>query len=502
MTFITVLAACGGGNGGGSANPGTQAADYIKASNTELNDLFGNNIALSADGKTLAVGAPLEDSISTGVNGGQSNGALDSGAVYIYTLNSAGVWSQQAYVKASNAHFDDRFGISVALSADGNTLAVGAIFEDTASIGINQSQSTLNNFASNAGAAYVFTRSGSTWSQQAYVKSSDTTLADNFGIAVSLSNDGNTLAVGAYKESINLGSGLNNFFAAAGGVRVYVRSGVTWSQQAALFASNFDEGDNFGGSVVLSGDGNTLAVGAIGEDSNASGLNGNAFDNTALGAGAVYVFARSGNTWTQQKYIKASNTAGNNHFGYSLALSFNGNTLAVGAVDEDSDTRGVNGDQTNSGALGSGAVYVFVRTNSSFNGLVWSQQAYIKPSNTLAGESFGQALALSADGNILAVGAEGDASAATGINGNSANTSAPASGAVFSYVRTNTSWAPQRYIKATNTDAGDNFGTAVALSADGNTMAASALREASAATGINGNQADNNATDAGAVYVF
>ncbi len=137
-----------------------------------MNDLFGSSVALSADGSTLAVGAPDEASAATGIGGNQAdNSAPGAGAVYVFT-RSGTAWSQQAYVKASNTDADDRFGDSVALSADGSTLAVGAVVEASAATGIGGNQA--DNSAQDAGAVYVFTRSGTTWSQQAYVKASNT----------------------------------------------------------------------------------------------------------------------------------------------------------------------------------------------------------------------------------------------------------------------------------------------------------------------------------------
>ncbi len=100
-------------------------------------------------------------------------------------------------------------------------------------------------------------------------------------------------------------------------------------------------------------------MGANLEDSNAIGINGNQNDNSENGAGAVYVFTRSGTTWSQQAYIKASNTGANDEFGWSVALAADGNTLAVGAYQEDSNATGVNGNQNNNSASRAGAVYVF-----------------------------------------------------------------------------------------------------------------------------------------------
>jgi FG-GAP repeat len=458
---------------------------YGKASNTGAGDIFGYAVALSGD--TLAVGAYREASTATGVNGNQAdNSASYAGAVYVF-VRSGTTWTQQAYVKASNTEAYDAFGISVALSGD--TLAVGAHGEDSATTGVNSNQA--DNSAGNAGAVYVFVRSGTMWTQQAYVKASNTGVDDTFGYSVALSGD--TLAVGARYEasaatSIN-GTQSDNSASAAGAVYVFVRSGTAWTQQAYVKASNTGTGDEFGYSVALSGD--TLAVGARYEASTVTGVNGTQSDNSASAAGAVYVFVRSGTAWTQQAYVKASNTGAGDFFGNSVALS--GDTLAVGAYLEDSSTTGVNGTQSDNSASAAGAVYVFVRS-----GTTWTQQAYVKASNTGVGDLFGNSIALS--GDTLAVGARYEASPATGVNGNQSADSASAAGAVYVFVRSGATWTQQVYVKASNTGADDNFGFSVALSGD--TLAVGALYEASTATGVNGNQADNSASEAGVVYVF
>jgi ABC-type Fe2+-enterobactin transport system substrate-binding protein len=134
---------------------------------------------------------------------------------------------------------------------------------------------------------------------------------------------------------------------------------------------------------------------------------------------------------------------------------------------------------------------VFVRT-----GTTWTQQVYLKASNTGAHDLFGSSVSLS--GDSLAVGAREEASAATGVNGNQADNSAGGAGAVYVFVRTGTTWIQQAYVKASNR--GGNFGSSVSLS--GETLAVGAPDESSAATGVNGNQADNSASYAGAIYVF
>lgn len=498
-----------------------QSIAYIKASNTNSADYFGRSVAVSADGSTLAVGAPVEGSDANGVNddtlvGQADNSAWGAGAVYVFT-HTGNTWQQQAYIKASNTGPGDSFGSSVALSADGNTLAVGAPVEGSAATGVNDTLvGQANDSARGAGAVYVFTRVDTVWQQQAYIKASNTDSWDEFGGVVSLSADGNTLAVGADAEDsvINvvnapLMSQMDNSADYAGAVYIFTRVDTTWQQQAYIKASNAEVGDQFGWSVALSGDGNTLAVGAPFEDSAAAGVN-NTFveqaDNSASAAGAVYVFTRSNSTWQQQAYIKASTTDISDQFGWSVSLSIDGNTLAVGAPKEDSAARGVNDTltgQANNVDAEAGAAYVFARVNSS-----WQQQAYVKASNTDAGDLFGSSVALSSDGNTLAVGANIEASTALGVNdsiiGQPDNTS-PGAGAVYVFNRFSGAWQQQAYVKASNTEMADYFGGSVALSSDGNTLVIGAHLEDSAAVGINDTtigQVDYNASNSGAVYLY
>jgi hypothetical protein len=471
---------------------------YVKASNTGTSDNFGYSVALSSDGSTLAVGANQEGSNATGINGNQAdNSSLASGAVYVF-LRTGSTWTQEAYVKASNTGTNDQFGFSVALSSDGSTLAVGAYREASNATGVNGNQA--DNSASQSGAVYVFRRTGSTWAQEAYVKASNTGGSDQFGSSVALSSDGSTLAVGARGEASSAtgvdGNQADNSADNSGAV--YVSDAFRGpSLEQYLKASNTGGNDNFGVSVALSSDGSTLAVGAYREASNATGVDGNQADNSGRENGAVYVFRRTGSTWAQEAYIKASNSGTFDQFGWSLALSSDGSTLAVGASGEDSNATGVDGNQADNSASNSGAVYVFRHTGST-----WAQEAYIKASNSGAFDLFGWSLALSSDSSTLAVGAYGEASNATGVDGNQVDNSSLNSGAVYVFRRTGSTWAQEAYVKASNTGGGDQFGRRVALSSDGSTLAVGAYGEASNATGVNGNQVDNSAGNSGAVYVF
>ena len=394
---------------------------------------------------------------------------------------------QEAYAKASNPRLNAYFGTSVALSGD--TLAVGSYGESSAATGINGNPADAS--AGNAGAVYVYTRSGATWLQQAYVKASNTRPSAIFGYSIALSGD--TLAVGSYQESSGAtgvnGSQADTSAPNSGAVYVFTRSGTTWAQQAYVKASNTRPGALFGVAVALSGD--TLAVGSYNESSNATGINGNQADTSSASAGAVYVFTRSGAAWSQQAYVKASNTRAVASFGSSVALS--GDTLAVGSSNESSGATGIDGNQLDTSGPGAGAVYVFTRSVAA-----WSQQAYVKATNTRPSAQFGFSVALS--GDTLAVGASGEASNATGVNGNPGDTSAPNAGAAYVFTRSGTTWSRQAYIKASTTRMDANFGYAMALVGDA--LAVGSYGEASNAIGINGSQADTSAPNAGAAYVF
>ncbi len=404
-----------------------QQEAYIKASNTGAGDAFGLSVELSSDGNTLVVAAPEEDSGTSGINTTANEAATNAGAVYIFTRDGSN-WQQEAYIKAGNAGSGDRFGTSVSLSSNGNTLAVGARSEDSNTTGIN---STPNDFTTDSGAAYVFTRSGNTWVQRDYIKGSTTDFEDSFGSSISLNADGSVLAVGANSEDRNatgvdgVPPVLSSRMANSGAVYVFDRTIISWMQRAYIKAAQINVGDTFGSSVDLSADGTVLAISAGGEDSSTTGINTTP-DELAESSGAVYVFSDNGSNWSQQAYMKASNAGAFDFFGMSISLSADGNTLAVGAVGEDGSTSGINS-ASDEAASGAGAAYLFSRSGST-----WTEQAYIKASNTQAFDSFGQAVSLSADGNTLAVGAYAEDSATSGVNP-IPDENAPGSGAVFLY---------------------------------------------------------------------
>jgi hypothetical protein len=500
--------------------PGVQVRQiaYLKASNAEARDHFGCGgafdghagwgTAISGDGNTLVVGAPHEGSGSAGVNGNQQDeGADASGAAYVFIRNG-GRWTQQAYLKASNPHMGAEFGHAVAISGDGNTIAVSAFWEASAATGINGNQADRS--IPQAGAAYVFVRRGTTWTQQAYVKASNTGEAargdsfgdgDQFGASLALSDDGNTLAVGAISED---SSGINdnqadNSAESAGVVYVYNRTAARWAQTAFIKPANPDGvgagaggafGDMFGYSVSLSADGRTLAVGAFDEDGSATVINGPA-DNRKNAAGAAYVFVKPVNGfWMQQAYIHGHNVEAGDQFGVAVSISDDGNTLLVGSLDEDCLAAGVNPkepcDNDRAADISTGAAYVFVRSGTG-----WTQQAFLKPHNAAENDWFGSRLVLSGDGNTAAVPAPLE-------DGPGKKT--PESGAVYVFGRSGGTWRQQAYVKSDNIEAYDQFGGSVGLSRDGRTLVATALGEDG--RGGNAGPGDNSVEEAGAAYVM
>ena len=453
------------------------AVGYIKASNSDAEDYFGQSVALSGDGRTLVVGAETEDSNATGIDGDQANNSYSAaGAAYVFVQDDLGAWTQQAYIKAWNTDAGDRFGRSVTISDDGNTLAVGAFSE-----GGDASGSGGNDLDA-SGAVYVYERDMSgTWSPSTYLKASDAQSIGSFGIVVEISGDGQTLAVGATATG------------PTGAIYVYSRDASGWSEQVRLDAPD-DVNNLFGYHIAISDDGDTLVAGTPLQDSGIPGIGGDPSDVSAESSGAAYVYQRDEvGTWSQQAYIKASNPGELDHFS-EVALSGDGRTLAVGARRESSGATGIDGEQSDDSAELAGAVYLYSIDDTG----TWSQRAYIKASNTNPDDNFGISVALSDDGRTLAVGAFGESGDGAGNGGNQASNSLSSSGAVYIF-ENDGQWSQRNYIKASNTNAHDNFGIALALSDDGTTLAVAATAEsANAEFG----PLDNSAMWAGAVYLY
>jgi FG-GAP repeat len=519
LMAIAALAACGsgddtnsvdsgnaGGAGGGGSPAGViySAQAYLKAANATDHSFYGTAIAISGD--TVVVGAY-----------NQGTGANRPGGAYVLKRTGTS-WAQEAYLTASNAEHADRFGTSVSISGD--TIVVGAICESSSLTTIRAVTGFPdNNNSGCSGAAYVFKRTGTVWAQEAYLKASNANALNDpldptsgyltaveFGWSVAVSGD--TIVVGAINEASPLTTITNGAGAASldtsafgsGAAFVYKRSaGPAWAQQAYIKAPNAESSDGFGNSMALSGD--TLVIGASNEESNQTTItNVASANNSATGAGAAYVFSRTGNAWSFNSYLKAPNAEAADQFGYSLALS--GDTIVVGANLESSNQTTITNGTTasaNNGAASAGAAYVF-----RLSGGNWTNEAYLKPSNAHAGDQFGISVAIYSD--TIVVGAYAESSnQRTLSDGTTASSdhSAAAAGAAYVFKRTGATWAQEAYLKAPNADAGDQFGTSVGVYS--NTVVVGAPWEKSAQTTITNGitaSADNSLTGVGAAYVF
>ena len=401
---------------------------YIGSPNPGENHYFGSSLDISEN--TIVAGSSEEEN--------------RKGAVYIFTKETD-EWTQKARLEAPNSDNDDFFGSAVAISQE--TIVIGASGESSNYSGVLNGPSSGgfdDGSHDSSGAAYVFVKNGLEWEQQAYLKASNPDPNSFFGMAVDIDKD--TIVVGALWENYS-SQGLYNGEGylgyrdgghdSSGSAYVFVRNGSTWSQQAYLKSSNSDAGDNFGRSVAIWG--NTIVVGAPAEDSA-----GSKDDNSSPQSGAVYVFTREGNNWSEQAYLKAENIYSGIHFG--MAADIDNNMIAVGAPYE------------NSTFARSGKVYIF-----TYNETNWSQSTTSKAPNPNVDDFFGVSVDLKK--GCLLVGATGEDSNATGIGGNQLDDSYSISGAAYLFFRENdNTWNFDNYLKATNTEAGDMFGSNLAIS--------------------------------------
>ena len=370
----------------------------LLASDGAAMDAFGTSVSFSSDGNTALISATGDD----------DNGPY-SGSAYVF-VRSGEVWIEQDKLVASDGTENDSFGFSTALSSDGNTALVG-------------SYRSRNEVGDQEGAAYVFTRAEGTWSEQQRLTTPDVTYLDYFGASVALSSDGNTALVGGILDDNENGDN-------AGAAHIFTRSGGTWSEQQKLLASDGSSGDEFGQGVALSDDGNTALIGAKGNDN----------ENGSY-AGAVYVFTYSDGLWNEEKKLLAPNESSYSLFGYSIALSSDGNTALVGAPRDDN----VNGR--------AGGAYLFIRT-----GEVWNHQKRFIASDGDDQDQFGREVALSDDGNTALIGAY-----------NNSNESGNDAGAVFVFTRSGEMWSEQEKLIENSIGTSDDFGYAVAIDSMGDT---------------------------------
>jgi hypothetical protein len=395
---------------------GTWVQTKITASDGAKDDWFGSAVALSGDGGTALIsGTPL------------FTGGTD--AAYVYTRKSGVTWGDEQKLVAAGS---GRFGRSLAISDVGSVVLIGSTLDDIEG-------------KADQGAAYIFTRSVSTWTQQARLLAADGVANDSLGISAALSDNGQIAFVGTTQSDT---SGNEN----QGAVYAFTPTATAWAQAQKLTGACAPTA-SFGWANALSADGSTAIIGAPNAD-----LEG------VLDVGSAYIFTRSGSTWLPQARLVATDGAAKDTFGRAVAISADGSTVMVGAYGA-----------TVGGNLRQGAVYLFTRT-----GVTWAEtQKLTVPGG--ADDWFGIAMAFSGDGNTAFIGASG----ADGLAG-------IFQGAVYVATRSGATWTIQPTpLRASAPGAADFFGRSVAASQDGGTLLIGAY---GVAVGANASQ--------GAAYVF
>jgi len=379
---VAVVVALNSNDTGGSLSPGEATPTEIKltASDGTEHDYFAVGVATSGD--TIVVGAYWND------NGNITH----SGSAYVFARTGTATWTEQAKLTASDGAAEDEFGVSVAIAGD--TIVVGSWQDDG------------NNFTS-IGSAYVFTRTGTIWTEQAKLTASDGTAEDQFGVSVAIAGD--TIVVGAYLD--------DNNNVTSGSAYVYTSSGTSWTEQAKLMASESEGGDQFGWSVAIAND--TIVVGSPADDDN------------GIDSGSAFVFTRTGTSWTEQAKLLASDGAASDSFGISVAID--GDTIVAGAYLDDN----------NNGS--SGSAYIFIHT-----GTTWTEQAKLMANDGEEGDRFGISVAIA--GNTVVVGAYQDETD-NGID----------SGSAYIFTRTGSTWTEQVKLMASDGAEYDEFGNFVAV---------------------------------------
>ncbi len=412
---------------------------YVKASNTDPGDAFGRSVILSADGSTLAVSAPGEDSIATGVNGNQAdNSSTGSGAVYVFKRTGRS-WAQEAYLKGGVNHPGQAFGApldtnskTIALSADGNWLAVGAPAQGT----------TL----SHSGAVYLFRRDGATWTLATTLQNSTPSAEDQFGFSVDMSQDGRTLKVSSLKP---LDGGGDPF----GRTHIYTRPGDTWQHSATLapyFAGDqcptvrmTSKGDTLIAACAITSTG--MARGVVLRNINVAWVRVAHFplrgfkkdQQLAIDYHARRLWILDGGGigryyWTEGNFVLESTQIGSSGVGWPAAIEFDTQGDNAAFSDLLAVTSGA-GMQEHSVCCSNqeGATYMYRYIDGSRP--VHQPKPIAKAPNPGVGDGFGTSMAFSGNGRTFAVGAPGEDSAARGVDGDRTSEGATDSGAVYLY---------------------------------------------------------------------
>ncbi len=384
--------------------PSTETAKVVYTS--EAYAYFGYSVAVDDDGTRIVVGAPYKT-----VSGSNNNGI-----VYVY-VKSGTSWILEATITQTPLNSSTYFGWSVDIDATGTRIAIG----------------TKNNPSgggySDSGVVFIFTRSDSSWAQEAKLEASDVESGKHFGYSVSIDSAGDRVVVGASKSTSTGG-------VKGGAAYIFLRTGVSWAQEAKIIASDYTSNWSFGYSVAIDDSGVRVIIGSFSRM--VSGSNS---------VGSAYIFLRSGVSWAEEAILtpEAGNVALTINMGHSVSIDSAGDRVVVGAPGSNSNK---------------GYIFIFKRT-----GVSWAQEVIFTNVVTTNAPMYGQSVSMSDLGDTVIVGAP-----------NYKNNSNLITGAVFAHTRSGVSWDTKDIILGSGTTNDNLFGSSVDISNQGNVFAAGAPR--------------------------
>lgn len=377
--------------------PNNESA-ILTASDKASNNYFGYSVSIDSDGTRIVVGA----------YGASAGGFSIAGKAYVFSRSGSN-WTEETILTASDKAANYYFGFAVSIDSDGTRIVVGSIYAKSGTV-------------SNAGKAYVFSRSDTTWTEEASMSEAANAAAyTNYGRTVMISGDGNRIIVGASNAAPG---GVSS----AGRAYIYSRSGTTWTEEAVLTASNISASAYFGRGTVITTDGSRVAVGSYGASPSATSM-----------AGAVYVFSRSGTSWTQEAILTASDKAANDNLGIGLSISSDGTRIVATAHNASRNS-----------ITSIGKTYIFSRSGTS-----WTEEAGFLSSDGVASDKFGSYTAISNAGSFAMTSAVQAGSPGYTL-----------SGKTYIHKRNGVSWSELSIMTASDKVTSDYYGRSIAISGD------------------------------------
>ena len=413
-----------------------EGSDWQLATDGGFNDIVDEVVDSATDKETWTVDnldPNTEFFVRVRYKGTTYNYSEWSNSISFTTKTSYIPTTEEAKLTASDKESGDNFGYSVAIDSTGTIVVVGAYQEDPD--GLN-----------GAGSAYIFTRSGTIWTEEAKLTASDKQASDNFGYSVAIDGTGTRVVIGAYHNDPD---GVSD----AGSAYIFTRSGTVWTEEAKLMASDKQSSDYFGSSVSIDDTGTRVVIGAYGED-----------PNSVSAAGSAYIFTRSGTIWTEDAKLTASDKQASDYFGSAVAIDGTGTTVVIGAYQEDPD-----------GLTGAGSAYIYAKS-----GAIWTEEAKLTTSDKQTGDNFGHSVAINDAGTVVVIGA--DLEAPDGVG---------SAGSAYTFVRSGSIWTEDAKLTASDKQASDTFGRSVDIDGVGTRVVIGAYQED-----------PSGVSNAGSAYVF